>query len=307
MAVLQTWDEIVASTLNSDGSIREDLQDSITNVTPYETPILSQLQQVGVNQNFVQWLTDVFAAAAANAHTEGIAHTGQAQTVPSRAANTTQIFYKGGTISDRTDMTVHAGMQDPVAYYEGKNVIEIKKDIELALVKGSAITGDTDTASQLGGFMNVLSTNKTAVSGITMTELVFGNLLELTWGNTEVQPSEVYCGAKLKRTISQYSTKVTRNVDANAKKQVLTVEQYDSDFGMLNVHLHRNLANVSGNSELLAIDPRFYATGWLQPLRREILARDGKRTRYQISCDLTLLYGNEKAGMAASQLSEYVT
>ena len=223
MAVFQTWDEIVASTLDSDGSIREDLQDAIHNVDPYRTPLLSRLQQVSVGQNFVQWLTDTFAAAAANAMLEGIAFTAQAITAPSRAANTTQIFYKGGSISDRQMKTVHAGMGDPVSYYEGKKVIEIKKDIELALVKGSAITGTTGTASQLGGFMNVLSTNKTSCSSVTLTESVFGDLLELTWGNTDAQPTDVYVGPKLKRTISGYNTNVTRNIDAEQKKQVQVV------------------------------------------------------------------------------------
>lgn len=273
---------------------------------PARTPLLSRLRQVPVGQNFVQWLTDSFASAAANAWVEGIAFTAQSITTPGRAANTTQIFYKGGSVSDRTEKTVHAGMADPLSYYEGKKVIEIKKDMELALVKGSAATGTTGTASQLGGFMNIITTNTSNLSSVTMTESVFGDLLENAWGNTDAMPTDVYVGAKLKRTITGYTTSVTRQIDADERRQVLTVNQYDSDFGALNIHLHRDLTNASTGCELLCIDPEYFATGWLQPMRREILPRDGKRSRFQISGEFTLLFGNEKAGMTATDVGPYI-
>lgn len=306
MSLLQTWDEIVASTLRSDKTIREELMDAIYNVTPHETPLLSRLSAVGVGNMYVQWLVDSFAAAADNAQLEGIAFTDYALTVPTRADNITQIFYKGGKVADRQRAVDHAGMEDPFVYYEGKHVVEIKRDMELALVKGSAATGTTDTANQMGGFMNVITTNKTAMSSVTLTEGVFNDLLELTWGNTAVMPTEVYVGPKLKRTISLYATKVTPFLDAEDKKQVLTTTRYESDFGIVSIDLHRDLANNGSLCEMLVIDPNWFATGWLQPLRREVLARDGKRDRYQISGEFTLLYRNEKAGLAVAGAHPYI-
>ncbi|RLC82783.1 MAG: hypothetical protein DRJ03_18495 [Chloroflexi bacterium] len=304
--MLITWDEIVADTLTSDGSIREELQDAIHNVNPYRTPLLSRLQQVGVSNVHVQWMIDTFADAATNKNLEGKAFTDGTLTPPTRVSNTTQIFYKAGMVSDRTDKTAHAGMSDPLAYYEGKSVIEIKKDMELALVKGSAATGDTDTETQLAGFFNAITTNKTNLSSMTLTESLFGNLLELTWGNTDAQPTDVYVGPKLKRTISNYNTNITRNIDAEMKKQVQTISNYESDFGLLNIHLHRDIDSNDSDSRILCIDPRYFATGWLQPLRRELLPRDGKRTRYQVSGEFTLLYGNEKAGLAVTEVAPYL-
>lgn len=306
MAVLQTWNEIVASTLDSDGTIREELQDAIHNVDPFRTPLLSRLHQAPVSNNFVQWLTDTFRSAATNAWLEGIAYTAQSLTHPTRASNLTQIFYDGGALSDRTQRVEHAAMNDPIAYYEGKDLIEMKNDMELALVKGSAATGDTNTASQMKGFFNVISTNKTSMSSVTLTEEVFGNLLELVWDSTDAMPTDVYVGPKLKRTISGYSTDVTRNVSAAEKIQTLTINQYDSDFGLVNVHLHRDLTSNASFCDLLCIDPNRFATGWLQPLRREMLPRDGKRDRYQISGEFTLLYGNEKAGLAVQGANPYI-
>lgn len=306
MAQLQTWAEIVASTLRSDKTIREELMDSIYNVTPHETPLLSRLNMAAVHNNHVQWLIDTYASAADNAHLEGINHTAQNLTVPTRADNTTQVFYKGGQVTDRERAVLHAGMDDPFAYYELKSVVEIKKDMELALVKGSAATGTTDTPSQLGGFMNVLSTNMTSRSGVTLTETAFGDLLELIWGNTAVYPNEVFCGPKLKRTITLYSTKVTPFLDAESKRQVLTTTQYESDFGTLNINLHRDLTNTANLHELLIVDPNWFATGWLQPMRREVLSRAGKSTRFQISGELTLLYRNESAGGGLTRCQHYI-
>jgi len=306
MAVLQTWDEIVAATLRSDATIREELQDAIHNVDPFRTPLLSRLRQVPIDNNHVQWLTDSFRAAATNAWLEGIAFTAQALTTPSRSSNTTQIFYDGGSVSDRQKVTGHAGVADPISYYEGKDLIEMKKDMELALVKGSAATGSSNVVSQLGGFMNIVSTNKTSTSSVTLTEIIFGNLLEMVWDDTDAMPTDVYVGPKLKRTISGYSTDVTRNIAAEEKRQLLIVNQYDSDFGAVNIHLHRDMTSSESACDLLCIDPNYFATGWLQPLKRETLTRDGKRDRYQISGEFTLLYGNEKAAMAAAHLNPYV-
>jgi hypothetical protein len=135
---------------------------------------------------------------------------------------------------------------------------------------------------------------------------VFGNLLELTWGNTDAMPTDVYVGPKIKRTISGYATDVTRNVPAAEKIQTLTINQYDSDFGLVNVHLHRDLTSTTSVNDVLCIDPNYFATGWLQPLKREMLPRDGKRDRYQISGEFTLLYGSEKAGMCAVGAASYM-
>jgi hypothetical protein len=306
MAQLTSWDEIVASTLKSDATIPEDLMDAIYNVTPYETPLLSRLQTAEAKARITEWCVDAFAASADNAFIEGIAHTAMDLTVPTRAANIVQTFYKGGQIADTERNVAHVGMDDPLTYYEAKHVVELKKDMEKALVRGSAITGDTDTACRMGGFLNVLTTNKTAMSAVTLTEEVFNNILELVWGNTSMMPNEVYVGPKLKRTISMYNTKVTRNIDASAKAQILTVSNYDSDFGQLRVFLHRELTSTDTASEMLVIDPNWFATGWLQPLRRETLSRDGLRQRFQMSAEFTLFYRNEKAGAAISGISKYL-
>lgn len=301
MAALQTWAEIVAASMISDKSIRESLQDAVYNVSPMETPILSRIQQAKVEGMYVEWQIDTYRAAAANAWLEDIAYTAKDLTPPTRAQAITQIFYDGASVTDRARAIQRAGTGDPFVYHEGKRVIEMKKDMELALVKGSAVTGTTGTANNMGGIMNVASTNKTSLSGITLTETIFNNLLELVWTNSVVQPNEVYVGAKLKRTISLFSTKVTSFQPASDRNKNLTIDTYDSDFGSVKVFLHRNLTShgTTSSNQMFVIDPAWLATGWLRPLRREVLSRDGTRDRFQISAELTLLYRNQATLLVA--------
>jgi hypothetical protein len=52
---------------------------------------------------------------------------------------------------------------------------------------------------------------------------------------------------------------------------------------------------TQGNS-IVFVDPSFYETGWLSPVTSETLARNGTKTRFQVQCNMTLIYRTEKAG-----------
>ena len=180
-----------------------------------------------------------------------------------------------------------------------KKFLELRKDIELALTRGSAVSGGTNVAPQLDGMFNISNTLVSDHSGVTLTESLFNDILQRTF-DYEVDQTQVYCGPYIKRTISAYTTNVTRNVNADSRVQVLRIDHYDSDFGTLEIFKHRY--QFSGSSKtadeansLLIIDPSMLQTGWLQRVRREVLSRDGLRDRFQISAELTLIYRSPKA------------
>jgi hypothetical protein len=202
-------------------------------------------------------------------------------------------------------------MSDAFLYQEKKAIDATLNDIEHSLHQGTAATGATNATRQLGGFLNFLSTNFTNACGITLTEEVFGNLTQLFVDNgTEIRPTVAFVNSWLKRTISLYSTNVTRNVDAAAKIQYLSIEQHRGDFGDVFVFYARDqlksaTKTASGNSIVL-LDPAFFETGWLQPLMSEVLARNGLRTQFQISAELTLIYRTEKAGGGGINFVPYI-
>lgn len=238
---------------------------------------------------------------AHNAHIEGAGQTDPALVVPTRTFANVQTFARWGQVSDTQRNVEHKGMSDSFLYQEKKAIDSTLNDIEHALHRGSSASGETNATRQLGGLLNILSTNFTNACGITLTEEVFGNLTQLFVDNgTEIRPSVALVNSWLKRTISLYNTKVTRNVDAAAKIQYLTIEQHRGDFGDVFVFYARDqlksaTKSASGNSIVL-LDPSYFETGWLQPLMSEVLARTGLRTQFQISAELTLIFRTEKAG-----------
>jgi hypothetical protein len=296
---LITHAEFTAGGRPQGGSIREDLQDFVANVTPRDVPLLAQLRQVGVNGGYVEWQEDTLATRAANSWIEGVAHTDIALTTPTRLFNHVQTFAKFGAVADRQRNVEHAGFADMLSYQERKKFLEIRNDIEHALHRGSGASGGTAAAPQLIGLLNVSSTLLSDHSGVTLTETVFNDIAQRGF-DYEVDHSQAYVGPLLKRTISGYTTNVTRNIDASRRRQILAIDVYDGDFGTVEVIKSRDQLNAASSTtdaanSLLLIDPMRLQTGWLQRMRSERIPRDGLRDKFQISAELTLIYRTPKA------------
>lgn len=299
---LLTWQEFTVGGRPQGKTIPEDLKDFIENVSAVDRPALALLRRSKANTTYLEWLEDVLPARGHNAALEGIAHTDENLTVPTRSFTHVQTFYKSGSVSDTQRNVEHRGFGDALLYYEMKDVRTVLNSIEHTIHRGSPATGATSAARQTVGFLNLFTTNMTDFgSNVTLTEEVFNNLLQLpTDGGYDIRFSHCFVNSWAKRTISLYSTNVTRNVDAAARMQELVVDQYGSDFGDVGIFYARDQLKATsktanGNSVVL-LDPSFFETAWLTPLRTEVLARDGIRTRYQVYAQMGLVYRTEKAG-----------
>lgn len=304
---LITYNEFPANTQKG-GTIREDLQDYIANLAPAETPLFSGLEDVKVNAGLVEWLVDSFPPGAHNAMLEGIAFTEYNISLPARAAALTQLFYKSGSISDKQRAVAHAGFADPKTYAEFKALMGLKLDIEHALHRGSAVSGAAGVAPQFNGLLNSNLLSFTLMTGPnqTLTETIFNDILELIYQSGTARPAEVFCNSRVKRAISAFSTRNTFQVAAADRRQILTTDIYESDFGVSRVFLSREqLRGGVGSSanpfvdSWVAIDPQYFVKGWLSPVRQEDLPRDGLRDRFQLSAELTLICRNRAAGGGA--------
>lgn len=269
-----------------------------------DRPALALLRRSRARTTFLEWLEDTLPSRGYRAAQEGIAFTDENITVPTRTFTHVQTFYRSASVSDTQRNVDHRGFGDALLYYEQKDVRTVLNDIEHTIHRGSAATGATNAARQFNGFLNLLSTNFTDFgSDVTLTEEVFNNLLQLpTAANQDIRFTHAFVNRWLKRTISLYSTNVTRNVDAAARVQELVVDQYSGDFGDVGVFFSRDQIAASSKSDdnpgnsLVLLDPMFFETAWLTPLRTEVLSRDGIRTRYQVYAQMTLVYRTEKAG-----------
>lgn len=300
--MLVTWQEFTSAGRPQGGSIPEDLKDFVENVSAKDRPALALFRKSRVGTTYVEWQEDTLPARALNAWIEGVQATDVALTTPSRLFSHVQNFARWGMVSDVQRAVEHKGFSDAYLYQEKKAIDSTLNDIEHAIHRQTSVTGATSAARQFNGLLGVLQTssNYTQLTGVTLTEAIFGDLLQLfVDNNTEIRPNVAFVNSFLKRTISQFSTNITRNIEAAARAQINVVERLSADFGDVDIFYSRDQLKstsktVSGNSMVL-LDPSYFETAWLQPLMSETLARNGLRTQFQISAMCTLIYRTSKA------------
>jgi hypothetical protein len=187
---------------------REDLTDVITNIAPVDTWFTSNTGNVSVTARYHEWQTDTLAAAAANAQVEGDEATATAITPTARLGNYTQILRKVFIISDTADVVDKAGRDTEVGYQTQKQLTELARDIEYALVINSATaSGASATARTLKGVLGFIATNTSSATatGLDITEALLNDNLQLIWA-AGGKPKNVLVGGYNKRKISAFTT-----------------------------------------------------------------------------------------------------
>ncbi len=131
---------------------REDLSDFITNISPAETPFLSQLGSAKATNVYHEWLTHTLAAAATTTALEGDVATFASPTTLTRLVNICQINRKTVAISGTQEVVSKAGMKSEVAYRVVMATKELKRDLEMSMFQNTAYnTGGPTTARVLKG------------------------------------------------------------------------------------------------------------------------------------------------------------
>jgi hypothetical protein len=312
MATLVTFDEYTSGEPPRGGTIREVVMAQVTNVVNKRRPLLANLGETTVTTTFVESLEDILPDRGHNAAIEGQAFTDITASQPARLFTHIQSFYESGRVSDEQRLVGHYNA-DPLIYQKNKKLQKLLNDVEHTFHRGSAASGTSSASRQTTGLINLATTTTfTSSSGTTFTESVLVDLLQVFSTNDwDVQPSQAYVHNWLKRTISEFSTKVTRNVDANDRSQILIVERHTSDFGDLDVfmsndQLRGSSATTQGNS-ITFIDPRHFMKAWLRFPMIEDLSRDGLRDRFQINAQCGLLYKTDKAVGGGTGFVPYIT
>lgn len=275
---------------------REDLIDVITNISPVENWFTNQSGSGKCAAVYHEWQTDALAAAADNAVIEGADADAAAITPTARTGNYVQTLRKVFQISDVQQAVVKAGRDSEINYQTQMRMKELSNDIEYALVLSTAsASGASGTARRLKGVIGWLVTNTGTASATTVdvTNTLVNDLLQEVWtqGGT---PKILACGAYQKRKISDFTTN-TRNIEAESKKLVDAVDILITDFGTVQVRLHR-LLNLTAHADKIVCfgDWGLWKKCWLSPIKREELARTGSSRKFMIEATLTLESRQEK-------------
>jgi hypothetical protein len=220
-----------------------------------------------------------------------------------RVGNYSQVAAKWFAVSDTLETVDKAGRKSEIAYQTGLFLKMLARDMEYGLLNNTTSTStDPRSANGVKGFITTNSTAKvgftTGTASTTLTETDFNKAIQLCWtegGN----PGMVLAPANLKRKISAFTGngKLTTSMDAEQKKVILSVDYYESDFGVVKVYATRFLATDDGATyeSCLILEKEKWALGTLQPLKTEKLAKTGLSTKVQMSTEYTLISRQEKA------------
>ena len=312
------------------GVAREDLLEQITNISPYDTPFVSQAPKVSCRHIYHQWLIDSLAAVGTYPNDLTGANEGgdwslDATTTPTRDFNITMILRKDIGLSESQRAVDTAGFKDQYAYEVQKATKELAIKLERVVFGAvTTATGASGTARVFRGLQTFIGTNTAyagansgAASGTAASDGQLGvgdfndmlNAIYTQGGN----PEQVYVSPKVKRQISAFTvpgaaagTPHARNIAAVDKKLVGAIDFYDSDFGLIQIVLDRwvpestntvtavaSATNTGG--QMFFLSRAINRLAWLRPVQHQLVGKRGDSVAGLVVGEVTLEVLSEKA------------
>lgn len=280
-----------------DAAMREDLLAVLQNISPTETQLVSGLGTSQATNIRHETLVDTLNAVKDNAQIEGSIATFHQLTNPTRQYNYCQIFKQGFTVSDTERTVNHAAFNDRYQYEATKALKLIKNDMEYALMRGCLASGTGSAVRRLRGVKNSLSLI-TAQSGVSLTEKILNDYLQLVWDNTGIQVNAVYAPMYIKRKISAFSANATKYFTQDDRRLINAIDVYQADAAsMVKLFAHRYVT-VSGdtNYDIVGLNEDFWKVAYLRKPVVEQLAKVGDSTDGQVVVECTLESQHYNAG-----------
>lgn len=229
-----------------DTSVRESLWNEIKDLDPIELYVTSNAGSMDVTQKVHGWNSDPISTQTNGSGTVELADTTYAATNPEFITNTTQIIEKGYRVAMSNQKAEHAGMDSKIAREKMKKMKEWKQNFEISATVGTLVSGTGSAARTMQGFVR-FATLTTGQSGVSLTSDMLNGFLSNAW-NAGGEHDTVLVGSTLKSRISTFTNTNTRNVAAEDAISVQRVDVYDSDFGRVEVVLHRYINQAAANT-----------------------------------------------------------
>lgn len=296
-------------------NIREDLSNIISNISPIETPFMSNIGTEKASQRLHEWLTDSLASADGNNKTvEGDDATTDSAPAVTRRNNYTQLSDKVIQVSDTSRAVNTAGYADELAYQLSKKSKELKRDIETRLCGNfAAVPGGASTAGETAGAVAFIITNASrgvggaapTLSGSTsgypnaaatngtlrsITEAMLKTVVQSAW-SAGGEPRIALASGLLKQAMSGFAGIAQQRRDTGNKAATIigAADVYVSDFGDIAFVPSR----FTTGRDVLVMDPSLWKVADLQSYKMEDLAKTGHSDRKMLSREYTLVCQNE--------------
>lgn len=298
---------------------REQLSNIVSRITPEDTPLYTMMGKEKTKGTHPEWEIDTLRAPAENIQTEGDDYSFSAIVQPTRVGSHTQIFREGWIFSGTQEAVENAGNIVKSAEKKIKAGIEVRKDIELAIVTNNASVGGA--TRETGGLPTWLTTNVSrgtnganggfnSGTGLTVAETTGDQRAFTKVLLDTVMQSGYQNGANLKRAVmSPYNKSVfaTFMSDPNVaefryaaspkgKNTIVgTADVYLGPYGEIMVEPNRVMAaSAAVARRVFAVDPEMLDWLSLRPIQEDPdLAKTGDNKKGVIIGEGTLKVKNE--------------
>jgi len=305
------------ATFNAVG-LRESLADEIFNINPEETPLLSSIGKEKASAQYEEWQTDTLAAATNNKVEQGNEASFVAITPTARVGNRMQISEKTYAVTGSQEAVSKAGRKSEIAYQDAKKMVELKRDIEFAVLQNTTmIAAAAGVAGQARGVAGWLATNNSlGATGVApnplpasntaptdgtlraLTEQMLKDVAKSCWdqgGN----PTKLFVPSAQRAAVSAFTGGATKFDKAEDKTLNATVEVYVGDFGRYSIINSR----YQRSRDIFLLDPELFSLMTLRPMKGEDLAKTGDSKKRMINTEWTLKCKNEAGSGAIRDLS----
>lgn len=238
------------ATTYSQIGIRENLDDTIYDISPAEVPFLSSVAQETVDNTLFEWQTHSLNSVSKTGALDGDDAPQDAYVATVLRNNRTHIRTRDARVSGSGRSMNTAGRADDLDFQIINRGVELKRDMEAVLLDNNAkVAGNATTARETAGVPAWIATNTDAVGADPtgdgsdaasdgtqrqLNEAQLKTVLAACW-DAGGNPDVIMAGAYNRQIISGFSEGKT--VMQKAEDEVLraTFSVYESDFGQLRI------------------------------------------------------------------------
>lgn len=283
-------------------SNREDLSNELAILAPEETPILSLCSKGKASATYSEWTVDSLGAPATTGISEGSDVTSFSDKFANRArlGNYIQLMRRDYIVSNLQQAVTSVGPAN-VAQAEAKSMREIKRDIEATIASDNEMTVENGAGTPYGmrGLGKWIQSTAQATNPVpadyrtpsgsiissTISESSFNSLIGSIFArNGEMNSLTLVANVALRQLISNFTRAQPSNAgvtyhvnqDATSKAITLSVNMYDSDFGLVKIVNGNPSCMPTGSTNVgYVLNPKYLGFNTLIPMGATRLENQG--------------------------------
>lgn len=286
--------------------VREQLSNTITNISPADTPFTTVIGKEGCGDSTFSWQTDVLSTAAENHQVSGFDITTYSAVTPTvRLYNYTSLASRDFAVAGDTEAAEKAGRESEEGYLLMKTAKELKRDVETNYTaNNAAVAPNGATAGETGSLPAFIKTNVQA--GTNGSHAGWGTIPTGARSNgTEGASSEtmlkkavrqayeqggeptlVMAGPYQKQQISAFAgiaaQRVNTTMPSNVPVTILgAADGYVSDFGTLAIVPSRHQRPI----DIWVLDPDEIRERIFRDFEMSEMAKTGDSTKWMLLCN----------------------